>query len=208
MPRTPRNSPTATGRPRKPAADAAAALVLAGKASSASAARKLGVGLATVEGRVRVARKAAKSAKPKGTPPAAPASSPGDRRAALLAVLSDALAADPVLVAALPLDAVELARRLRDPSLLEGDLDPLAILGRVQGRLERDMMGAGVEVIDRKNIAQALVTLASAAERIKLGRPAETEAPDVLASRKIDALRDAALAKVFEHVGTEEARAA
>ena len=140
---------------------------------------------------------------------AAAAPPASDRRASLLALLAETLDAAPELVVALPLDAVELGRRLADAGLLDGDLDPLAILGRVQGRLERDMATLKVDqVAARKGVAQTLTQIASTAERIKLGRPSDTDPPEVIAERIISERRSAAVAKVFEHVQAREGQAA
>lgn len=143
----------------------------------------------------------------KPPPPSLPAvaSAPPDRRSALLALLADALDADASLLAALPLDASELARRLADAELVDGDLDELAILGRVQGRLERGMaLLKPDQVVAAKGLAGALTQIASTAARVRAGRPAITDPPEVIAARLIGEQRDAAIGKIFEHVAEAE----
>ncbi len=98
----------------------------------------------------------------------------GDRRSRILALVAAVLDRDPGFAATLPLDIDELAIRLADV----GDLDPLALLARVQAKLERDMHTLPVaQVQARKGVAALLVTLAKGAENIRRGRPIE-EGPD------------------------------
>lgn len=223
MPRKPTGKPA--GRPRKAAADEAAAEVQAGRATTGDAAVGARVHPATVKRRL-AERRAGKGAPAKSggadgswvvpPPSGSLAASQGaaidgassDRRAALLALLAEALEAAPALLDALPLDAAELGRRLADPGLVgEGDLDELAILGRVQARLEDDLRRLAVDaVVARKGVVGTLVQIAATAARIRAGRPTETEEPEVIAGRMVEALRDQALAKVRE--GIEARRAA
>lgn len=184
------------GRPRKKSAETAAAAVEAGRTTQGDAARIAGVSDRTVRRRQGEIRK--KTTKPlaAAAPPSAAAEQ--ERRATLLALLAQALAADPALEAALPLDVGELGRRLGDPGLVvEGDLDELAILGRVQGRLEAAMAKLDSKAATTaKALATALTQIAGTAARIRAGRPSETESPEVLAARRLVEVRDRAIARI------------
>jgi hypothetical protein len=210
MPRKPRNSPNPPGRPRK-IPPAIAAQLAAGTMAPEDAAAKVGAARSTAYA-AKARHGAAKAPSKPQAGPAAKAAPSGasDRRPALLAALSSALEASPALAESLPLDPVELGRRLAGSALVnDGDLDPLAILRRVQGRLEQDMATLAPDAVAaRKGVAQALVQLAKGAEAIMADRPPVGETPEQIVARLLAERRKDALAKVFEHVEAEEAKAA
>jgi hypothetical protein len=224
MPRKPTGRPT--GRPAKIPDDLAEQLV-AGRAAPEDVAARLGVAVSTAY-RTRAvglarrpptparqperARARAPAPSSRARPQARPEPTGAARRAAIVALLDRALAAEPALADAIPLDARALIQRLSAPGVVaeveEGDLDPLAILRRVQARLERDMAALPPDaVVARRGIAGALVQLAKGAEAIMVDRPPVGETPQEIVGRLIRERADDSRRRILGRIEEAEAEA-
>lgn len=132
---------------------------------------------------------------------------PSGKSSALLALLADVLAADASLVTILPLDPEELAALLGAAQLppLPSDRDPLALLGWVQAVIARDVTRSGEKATQaRKQACALLVQLATGADRIQQKRPPETDTPEVMATKRLVAVR----AEAIERIGVLTSAAA